>query len=201
VRSFSPGSSPRTGLTLKFILPYNSECGPHHRQRGAQSVLCKWMLLNWIRTSLWTVQWIAITTYFALHLSVRPLWRRWRLDPCAGRFSRSQRHLPVRDLLVVAQRFVLDILSAPTRRAIAVLRIVACSWRSSGYVDAGTAPPRRLRSSSARTGCRARTAAPDQEDPDRKVARCDREKASRRRGSSRQRRQSGLTAGAARSRS
>jgi hypothetical protein len=33
-----------------------------------QSVLGKWMLLNWIRTSLWTVQWIAITTYFALHL-------------------------------------------------------------------------------------------------------------------------------------
>jgi Mn2+/Fe2+ NRAMP family transporter len=58
-----------TGLTLKFILPYNKRMKAHITDNAElQSVLGKWMLLNWIRTSLWTVQWIAITTYFALHL-------------------------------------------------------------------------------------------------------------------------------------
>jgi hypothetical protein len=29
-------------------------------------VLAKWIRLNWIRTLLWTGQWIAITSWFAV---------------------------------------------------------------------------------------------------------------------------------------
>jgi hypothetical protein len=58
-----------TGLTLKFILPYNKRMAAGITDNAELQVLLgKWMFLNWIRTSLWTVQWIAITTYFALHL-------------------------------------------------------------------------------------------------------------------------------------
>jgi hypothetical protein len=37
-------------------------------ERELQSVLGKWMFLNWIRVSLWTVQWFAIAGYFAFRL-------------------------------------------------------------------------------------------------------------------------------------
>lgn len=58
-----------TALTVKFIFPYNKRMESHLTDNTEmQSVLGKWMFLNVIRTSLWTVQWIAITTYFALHL-------------------------------------------------------------------------------------------------------------------------------------
>jgi Mn2+/Fe2+ NRAMP family transporter len=58
-----------TVLTLKFILPYNKRMDSHITDNAElQTLLGKWMFLNWIRTSLWTVQWIAIATYFALHL-------------------------------------------------------------------------------------------------------------------------------------
>ena len=58
-----------TALTVKFIFPYNKKMESHLTDNAEmQSVLGKWMFLNVIRTSLWTVQWIAIATYFALHL-------------------------------------------------------------------------------------------------------------------------------------
>lgn len=58
-----------TGLTIKFIFPYNKQMAVGIKDDVTlQAVLRKWMLLNWIRVSLWTVQWVAITVYFALHL-------------------------------------------------------------------------------------------------------------------------------------
>jgi hypothetical protein len=55
-----------TGLTLRFIIPYNKRmAAPITDQGELQAVLGKWMLLNWIRVSLWTVQWLAIMVYFA----------------------------------------------------------------------------------------------------------------------------------------
>jgi Mn2+/Fe2+ NRAMP family transporter len=58
-----------TGLTIKFIFPYNKRMAAGiHDEATLRSVVSKWLLLNWIRVSLWTVQWIALTTYFALHL-------------------------------------------------------------------------------------------------------------------------------------
>ncbi len=58
-----------TGLTIKFILPYNKQMAAGiHDNAELQRILGKWMFLNWIRVSLWTVQWVAITTWFALHL-------------------------------------------------------------------------------------------------------------------------------------
>ena len=58
-----------TGLTIKFIFPYNRRLAERvSDERELQDVLARWMRLNWIRTSLWTVQWVAMTTWFALHL-------------------------------------------------------------------------------------------------------------------------------------
>jgi Mn2+/Fe2+ NRAMP family transporter len=58
-----------TALTLKFILPWNKRMAAGIRDPvELQRVLGRWMFLNWIRVSLWTVQWLAITTWFALHL-------------------------------------------------------------------------------------------------------------------------------------
>jgi len=58
-----------TGLTVKFIFPYNKEMEAHIRDPAElQSVLGKWIRLNWIRVSLWTVQWVAITSWFAVRL-------------------------------------------------------------------------------------------------------------------------------------
>lgn len=58
-----------TGLTIKFILPYNKRMAAGITDNTElQLILRKWMFLNWIRVSLWTVQWITIATYFALHL-------------------------------------------------------------------------------------------------------------------------------------
>jgi hypothetical protein len=56
-----------TGLTLKFILPYNAEMAaritdPVH----LTAVLGKWMALNRVRVSLWTIQWLAMMIYFAV---------------------------------------------------------------------------------------------------------------------------------------
>jgi len=46
-----------TALTIKFIFPYNKRMAARITdERELQSVLGKWMLLNWIRVSLWTVQ-------------------------------------------------------------------------------------------------------------------------------------------------
>ena len=58
-----------TALTIKFIFPYNKRMEARITdERELQSVLGKWMLLNWIRVSLWTVQWFAIAGYFAFRL-------------------------------------------------------------------------------------------------------------------------------------
>jgi hypothetical protein len=58
-----------TGLTVKFIFPYNKRMEAHIRDPAAlQVVLGKWIRLNWIRTSIWTVEWVAITTWFAVRL-------------------------------------------------------------------------------------------------------------------------------------
>lgn len=56
-----------TGLTMKFIFPYNQMM-----REGIidavqlQEVLGKWIFLNKIRVGLWTVQWLAMMSYFGL---------------------------------------------------------------------------------------------------------------------------------------
>ena len=58
-----------TALTVKFIFPYNKRMEAHIRDPAElQVVLGKWIRLNWIRTLLWTGQWIAITSWFAVRL-------------------------------------------------------------------------------------------------------------------------------------
>lgn len=58
-----------TALTVKFIFPYNNRMAAHIRDPvELQLVLGKWIRLNWIRTLLWTVQWVAITVWFAVRL-------------------------------------------------------------------------------------------------------------------------------------
>lgn len=58
-----------TALTIKFIFPYNKRMKARITdEQELQSVLGKWMLLNWIRVSLWTVQWFAIAAWFAFRL-------------------------------------------------------------------------------------------------------------------------------------
>ena len=58
-----------TALTTKFIFPYNKRMAEHIRdQAELQVLLGKWIRLNWIRTLLWTVEWVSITTWFALRL-------------------------------------------------------------------------------------------------------------------------------------
>jgi len=56
-----------TALTLLFIFPYNKElnAGVADQQR-LDVVLGKWMRLNVVRVSLWTVQWLAVALYFVL---------------------------------------------------------------------------------------------------------------------------------------
>ena len=56
-----------TALTIKFIFPYN-----HEMKQGitdpprVQLILGKWMRLNVVRVSLWTIEWIVIAIYFGL---------------------------------------------------------------------------------------------------------------------------------------
>jgi hypothetical protein len=54
-----------TALTILFIFPYNKElkAGVDDEQR-LHVLLGKWMRLNVVGTSLWTVQWVAIALYF-----------------------------------------------------------------------------------------------------------------------------------------
>ena len=56
-----------TALTFLFIFPYNKELmdGVTDQDR-LRMLLGKWMRLNVVRTSLWTVQWLAIALYFVL---------------------------------------------------------------------------------------------------------------------------------------
>ena len=59
-----------TALTIVFIFPHN-----HEMETGItdparlQLILGKWMTLNTIRTSLWTVEWLAMMAYFAMKSS------------------------------------------------------------------------------------------------------------------------------------
>jgi hypothetical protein len=56
-----------TGLTLRFIFPYNQEMAAGIRDPGRLAlVLGRWMSLNRIRVGLWTVQWLAMMSYFAV---------------------------------------------------------------------------------------------------------------------------------------
>jgi hypothetical protein len=56
-----------TFLTLRFIFPYNKELERGiDDERHLHVVLGKWMRLNVVRASLWTVQWTAIALYFVL---------------------------------------------------------------------------------------------------------------------------------------
>jgi hypothetical protein len=58
-----------TALTIKFVFPYNKRMAAHIRDPAElQLVLGKWIRLNWIRVLLWTVQWVAIMTWFAVRL-------------------------------------------------------------------------------------------------------------------------------------
>jgi Mn2+/Fe2+ NRAMP family transporter len=58
-----------TALTLKFIIPYNKRMAAGITDNTElQTVLGRWIFLNWIRVSLWTVQWVAITAFFAWQL-------------------------------------------------------------------------------------------------------------------------------------
>jgi hypothetical protein len=55
-----------TVLTIRFILPWNKRMEHVKDNAELQEVLGNWMFLNWIRVSLWTVEWVAIATYLAL---------------------------------------------------------------------------------------------------------------------------------------
>jgi hypothetical protein len=54
-----------TALTIVYIFPYNRsmEAGISSQQE-LRSVLTKWMRLNIIRVSIWTVQWLLMMFYF-----------------------------------------------------------------------------------------------------------------------------------------
>jgi len=59
-----------TALTVKFIFPYNKRMEARIRDPAElQLVLGKWIRLNWIRTSLWTVEWVAIAAWFGARLA------------------------------------------------------------------------------------------------------------------------------------
>jgi Anthrone oxygenase len=58
-----------TGLTLAFIIPYNKRMAAGITDEAElQAVLGRWMRLNWVRVSLWTLQWLAIMSWFAWRL-------------------------------------------------------------------------------------------------------------------------------------
>jgi len=55
-----------TVLTVKVILPLNTEMrNGIHDAAHLQDVLTHWATLNKVRVSLWTVQWLAMMTYYA----------------------------------------------------------------------------------------------------------------------------------------
>lgn len=59
-----------TVLTLEFIVPYNKQMAAHITDPvELQRVLGKWMRLNVIRVSLWTVQWIAMAAWLGVELA------------------------------------------------------------------------------------------------------------------------------------
>lgn len=61
-----------TGLTLKYICPLNEAMTKGIKDLAELcSTLDHWMFLNKIRVAMWSVQWVAMMTYFALKLEIR----------------------------------------------------------------------------------------------------------------------------------
>src|SRR5262249_28735047 len=55
-----------TELTRRFIFPYNDAMAAGIRDAAAlEAALEKWMALNRVRVSLWTVQWLCMAFWFA----------------------------------------------------------------------------------------------------------------------------------------
>lgn len=55
-----------TVLTVKVILPINTQMrNGIHDLAQLQQILGRWATLNKVRASLWTVQWLAMMTYYA----------------------------------------------------------------------------------------------------------------------------------------
>ncbi|AHG91822.1 protein of unknown function DUF1772 [Gemmatirosa kalamazoonensis] len=62
-----------TVLTTRIIFPANHEMEAGiATQARLDTVLARWMLLNRIRTGIWTVQWLTMATYFALRARRAP---------------------------------------------------------------------------------------------------------------------------------
>lgn len=56
-----------TALTIIYIIPYNEQMAAGIKDTAVlHEVLDKWMRLNVIRVSLWTVQWLCMMAYFFL---------------------------------------------------------------------------------------------------------------------------------------
>ena len=56
-----------TWLTKQYIFPLNEQMKAGITDQATlNDILAQWMKTNWIRTLLWTVQWLAMMTYFAL---------------------------------------------------------------------------------------------------------------------------------------
>ncbi|GEO07364.1 hypothetical protein AAE02nite_50280 [Adhaeribacter aerolatus] len=54
-----------TALTIIYIIPYNEQMAAGIKDAAVlREVLDKWMRLNVIRVSLWTVQWLCMMSYF-----------------------------------------------------------------------------------------------------------------------------------------
>jgi hypothetical protein len=69
-----------TALTIIYIIPYNEQMAAGIKDPLVlQEVLAKWMRLNVIRVSLWTLQWLCMMTYFFIiylnssHAKVNPV--------------------------------------------------------------------------------------------------------------------------------
>lgn len=61
-----------TGLTLKYIFPLNNAMTHGIKNpNDLQNTLGHWMFLNKIRVSFWTVQWLAMMSYFAIKIKVQ----------------------------------------------------------------------------------------------------------------------------------
>jgi hypothetical protein len=54
-----------TALTIIYIIPYNEQMAAGIKDAAVlRGVLDKWMQLNVIRVSLWTIQWLCMMAYF-----------------------------------------------------------------------------------------------------------------------------------------
>jgi MFS superfamily sulfate permease-like transporter len=59
-----------TALTVIWIFPLNKQMAAGIKdQAELDSVLGRWMTLNWVRTSLWTVQWLAMAGWLGVKLT------------------------------------------------------------------------------------------------------------------------------------